>query len=201
MSFYRQAADIYTQLNDKRYEGIARSNIANTLIKLKRYREARPELQRAIECKQAFGHAAEPWTTWTILYDLEQADGNPQAAQQARQQALQSYLAYRRDGGENHSGAGRLCLAVSQAMQQGETGEMEQLIAELLERDDWQEHKNFLHKLQAILAGERNPALAEDESLNYRACRRTQTAVGTSGGKNINHKGKCSSFLSLHQSA
>ena len=30
-----------------------------------------------------------------------------------------------------------------------------------------QDNKNFLHKLQAILAGERDLALAEDESLPY----------------------------------
>jgi len=52
-------------------------------------------------------------------------------------------------------------------MQQSEIGEIEQLIAQLLEHDNWQEHKNFLHNLQAILAGERNPALADDESLYY----------------------------------
>ncbi len=126
VSFYRQAAGMYVALGDLRYEGFVRNNIANTLIKLQRYDEARPELLRAIECGQAFGHAAQPWKTWDILHDLEQASGNPPAAREARQQALAAYLAYRRDGGENHSGAGRLALAVGLAIQQGDTAEVEQ---------------------------------------------------------------------------
>ena len=58
VTFYRQAADIYVELGDLRYEGLARNNIADTLRKLKRYDEARSEILRAIECKRPFGHAA-----------------------------------------------------------------------------------------------------------------------------------------------
>ncbi|UJS24420.1 tetratricopeptide repeat protein [Thiothrix winogradskyi] len=167
VSFFRQAVGIYVALGDLRYEGVVRSNLANVLIKLQRYDETRPELLRAIECKQAFGHAAEPWTTWQILHNLEQASGNPPAAREARQQALAAFLAYRRDGGENHSGAGRLALAVGQAIQQGDTAEVEQVIGQYLEGDLSDSDKNFLHKLQAIIAGERDLALAEDEGLKY----------------------------------
>ncbi|PWQ92936.1 TIR domain-containing protein [Leucothrix pacifica] len=165
VSFYRQAVAIHVALGDLCSEGMARSNIAGTLITLQRYDEARPELLRAIECKQPYGHAAEPWKTWYILHNLEQASGNPQAAREAREQAVATYLAYRRDGGENHSGAGRFVLAVGQAIQQGDTSEVEQVIADAL--DNPEEDKNFLHKLQAIIAGERDLALAADEDLKY----------------------------------
>ena len=111
--------------------------------------------------------SAEPWKTWAILHNLEQKDGNPQAAEQAREKALDAYLAYRRDGGENHSGIGRLALAVLQAIQQGETAEVEQTIEQYLEREEWQEYKTSLHNLQAILAGERDPALAEDNEMDF----------------------------------
>ena len=99
---------------------LSRSNIANSLIKLQRYDEARSELQRAIACKKAFGHSAEPWKTWDILCDLEQACNNPTAAQAAKQQAIQSYLAYRRDGGENmdRPELPQLCQAVLQAIRE-----------------------------------------------------------------------------------
>ena len=40
---------------------MARSNAANSLRKLGRLDEARREVERAIVCKQPFGHAAEPW--------------------------------------------------------------------------------------------------------------------------------------------
>jgi tetratricopeptide (TPR) repeat protein len=165
VSFYRQAVSLYVALEDLRYEGVVRSNLADTLIKLQLYDEARSELLRAIECKQAFGHAVQPWTTWNTLHDLEQASGNPPAAREARQQALAAYLAYRRDGGENHEGAGRLTLAAGLAIQQGDTVEIEQVIGQLLELEDWD--KNFLHKLQAIIAGERDLIWEEDEGLFY----------------------------------
>ncbi len=167
VDYYQRAAALYSQLGDKMGESRQRNNLADTLIKLKHLQQARPELLRAIECKESFGHAAEPWTTWAILYDLEQADGNPQAAAQARQQAIQAYIDYRRDGGENHSGAGRLALAVLQAIQQSETAEIEQVIEQLLEQDDWQEDRTYLHLLQVILAGERDLALAEDNEMYY----------------------------------
>ncbi len=167
VNFFRKAADLSFQLNNQHYEGVVRGNLAYTLIKLQRYDEARPELLRAIECKQAFGHAAEPWKTWDILYDLEQASGNPPAARTARQQALAAFLAYRRDGGENHEGSGRLCFDIFQAIQRGDGEKFVPIIEQLLEQDNWQKSKNFLHKLQAIIAGERDLALAEDEGLHY----------------------------------
>lgn len=167
VGFYRQAVDIAVKMGDLRKEGIRRNNIAATLIKLQRYDDARPELERAIACKQGLGHAGTVWNAWNILYDLEQASGHPAAARDARQKALAAYLAYRRDGGENHSGIGRLALAVTAAIKQGETEEMGQLIGQLLETPEMAENKNFLHKLQAILAGERDLSLAEDENLDY----------------------------------
>ncbi|WP_287604439.1 CHAT domain-containing protein [Thiothrix sp.] len=165
VKYHRAAIDIRHRLGDLNAEGRSRNNVAIRLIKLQRYDEARPELLRAIECLKTFGHAAEPWKALGVLHYLEQASGNPPAAREARQQALAAFLAYRRDGGENHSGAGRLALAVGLAIQQGDTAEVEQVIGQLLEREDWD--KNFLHKLQAIIAGERDLALAEDEGLHY----------------------------------
>ena len=75
--------------------------LAGALIRLGRLDQARPELLRAIECKKPYGHAALPWTTWEILHNLEQATGHLREARAARQQAMDSFLAYRRAGGEN----------------------------------------------------------------------------------------------------
>ena len=49
-----------------------------------------------------------------ILADIETAAANPEAAAAARTQARAAYLAYRRDGGENHDSAGRIALAVTE---------------------------------------------------------------------------------------
>jgi hypothetical protein len=112
---------------------------------------------------------AQLWKTWNILRSLEQASSNRQAAQAAWQQAVRLFLAYRREGGENRSGTAYLCLAVEQAIQQESTARVWQQIAYNLQEPIWQEHKNFLYKLQAILAGERDLSLTEDESLHYEA--------------------------------
>ncbi len=167
VAYYRQAADIVTQLGNQADEGLYRNNLANTLIQLNRLDEARPELLRAIECKKSYGHAAKPWKTWNILHKLELSAGNPPAAQAAQQKAINTFLAYRRDGGENHDRAGRLALMVRQAIQQNDTAEIRQVIEQLLQQEDMQEHKTYLHSLQAIMAGKRDAALAEDDEMDY----------------------------------
>ena len=60
LGFYRQAMDAFSKLGDKASIGRQCNNIAITLVKLQRYDEARPELLRAIECNETFGHEAEP---------------------------------------------------------------------------------------------------------------------------------------------
>jgi tetratricopeptide (TPR) repeat protein len=167
VTFYRQAADIYTKLQDLRWEGAARNNLARTLIKLHRFEEARRELQCAIECKKPFGHVAELWKTWAILYNLEQATGNPQAAAEARRQAIESYASYRRAGGASQSNVAELYDMVIQAIQQGATTEVEQQLAELSREDLPLSSMALLSKLQAILRGDRDRALADDPDLYY----------------------------------
>jgi tetratricopeptide (TPR) repeat protein len=167
VTFYRQAVDIYA-MQDLRHEGVVRSNLAGTLIKLQRFEEARPELQRAVECKKPYGHAAEPWKTWEILYTLEQATGNPQAAAEARRRAIESYLAYRRAGRESQSNVAELYDLVIQAIQQGATSEVEQQLAELSSENVPPQFTALPAKLHAILRGTRAPALADDPDLPYR---------------------------------
>ena len=168
VTFRRQAADVYTELGNLAKEGIHRSNMADTLIKLGRYDEARRELHRAIECKKPYGHAAEPWKTWAILHDLEQAAGDTRAAIQAREKAIQSYLAYRRAGGVSQSNRIQLCALVAQAIQQKDITQAEQYLAQIMGQVTNPQPKTMIAKLQAILNGDRNPALAEDPDLEYR---------------------------------
>jgi len=166
--FYRQAADIYAALPDLAKEGVARNNIAETLIKLQRYDEARAELLRAIECKKSYGHAVDPWKTWMLLHNLEQATNNPQAAAAARQQAMATYLAYRRAGGGNHERPAQTCAAVAEAISGGKTADMQQELAQLASATETDaEDKLFFAKLQSLLSGDRNPALATDPNLWY----------------------------------
>ena len=163
----RRAVDTFVKAQDQRSEGVARSNLAGLLIGLQRYDEARLEVLRAIECKKPYGHSADPWKTWKSLYDLEQSMGNTQAASEARQQAIQSYLAYRHERGQSSDHGAQLCAMAYQAISQGDTTELEQYLAQLSEADDSLRAKAFIPKLQAILQGDRDPALADDPNLEY----------------------------------
>jgi len=167
VSFYRQAADKYAETGDVGGEGGARSNIGKMLCKLRRFDEARQEICRAIACKEQFGHAAEPWKTWGILADIETDAGNATAAAEARAKAITCYLAYRRDGGENHSDAGRDCFVATQAVLAGDmTGAMAYLQEQAAA---WEaaDCSTFIPALQAIVAGSRDRALAAAADLPY----------------------------------
>ena len=128
VAFYRQAADKYVATGDTANEGRTRNNLGNTLRKLRRLDEARQEIHRAVECKAQFGHAAAPWTTWQILAGIETDAGNPDAGAEAKRKAIAGYLAYRRDGGENHDGPGRLSLAVTQPLLAGDPAQAAALL-------------------------------------------------------------------------
>ncbi|MDQ3813701.1 MAG: tetratricopeptide repeat protein, partial [Armatimonadota bacterium] len=167
VTFYRQCAEIL-RLQDLAKAGVAYSNLTDTLIKLRRYDEARQELRRAIECKQPYGHAAQPWKTWSILADLELATGDDAAALAARQQAMQTYLAYRRAGGVSQGPLAELFELVMQAIGQHQRGEAGQQLAQLTAEPGMPDFvKLLVAKLQAILGGERNPALAADPNLRF----------------------------------
>jgi hypothetical protein len=137
----------------------------------------------AIECKRPYGHAAEPWKTWGILHDLERAVGDQTAAEGARAEARRLFLAYRRDGGENHSGGGRLCADFYQAMQAGQTAEMAVLLQQLVDDPGQGDAgKALVSTLQAILRGSRDPALAENPALPYEFAAEVQLLLETLGG-------------------
>ena len=166
-AFYLQAADKYVEIGDTANEGRTRSNLANTLRKLRQLDEARKEIHRAIECKVQFGHASEPWTSWAILAGIETDAGNPTTAAEAKGKAIASYLAYRRDGGENHSGAGRLCFDVTQSLLTGDTAAAASLLQQLAAEPKAAWLLPFIHALQAITAGSRDRTLADAPELHY----------------------------------
>ena len=89
--------------------------------------------------------------------------GNEPEARKARNQAMQAYLAYRRDGGESQTPGGELCALVARQPDaaRGRLSELRQipdLPAYLIP---------LIPVLEAVLAGSRDPALAEDPNLYY----------------------------------
>jgi len=164
---YQRAAEIYGEIGDLAREGMAHNNLADTFCKLQRLEEARQAIRRAIECKAPFGHAALPWTSWAILANIETAAGNSAAAADARHQAINAFLAYRLDGGENQSGSGRLALAIREALANGDPAETASLLQQLAADPQAASLLPFLTALQAITAGSRERSLAEDPGLTY----------------------------------
>jgi hypothetical protein len=164
----RQAADKYVEIRDACHEGMARSNLAIRLRKLRRLDEARQEIRRSIECKQQFGHASEPWTSWAIFAAIESDDGNATAAAQAKHKAVECFLAYRREGGENHSGGGRLVFDMTERLRAGGPAAAASFLQQLAAAPELPAlDRTFIHALQAILAGSRDPNLATAPDLDY----------------------------------
>jgi tetratricopeptide (TPR) repeat protein len=164
--FYLQAADKFVESRDVAREGVSRSNLANALRKLRRLDEARQENLRAIECKEQFGHASEPWNSWTTLAAIETDSGNAAAAAEAKGKAIACYLAYRRDGGENHNPDGRISLAVTQALRDGDPAQAANLLQQLAADPEAAELLPFIGALQAVVAGSRDPAHADQPELD-----------------------------------
>ncbi len=165
---FRHATPIYVELEDLAKEGLTRTNLAHALIKIERYDDARAELRRAIECQEPFGHAAEPWKTWGILCDLERADGKADAAADARNKAVEAYLAYRRDGGENQNPGAQLCASTAHEIAEGNADKARAELSKRLARPDlpaWA--KVLIPILMTILDGSRDPALADNPDLDY----------------------------------
>ncbi len=168
VAFYRQAADKYVELEDEANEGGARNNLGSALRTLRRLDEARQEIRRAIECDERFGHASEPWKTWSILAEIETDAGNATAAEEAKQKAIEGYFAYRRDGGENHYPDGRVCLAVTQRLLAGDRSSATSFLQELATNPEAARLLRFIQALQAVVAGSRDRTLADAPDLNYR---------------------------------
>jgi tetratricopeptide (TPR) repeat protein len=164
----RQAAEKSVESRDLAIEGTSRTNLGELLRKLRRLDEARQELRRAIECKSQSGHATEPWTSWRMLADVEADAEDFAAATEAKQKSIQSYVAYRRNGGENDSGSGRLVLDMTKALHAGGTSVAAEFLDELAaDPRATGSFCTFIQALQAVVKGSRDRRLANAPDLDY----------------------------------
>ena len=131
-AFFRQAADKYVEIGDVANEGRARNNLADTLAQAPPPRRSAAGNPPGDRMQAQFGHASEPWKSWSILADIETDAGNPAAAAEAKGKAIACYLAYRRDGGENHDAPGRIALAVTQSLLAGAPAQAASLLQQQL---------------------------------------------------------------------
>jgi tetratricopeptide (TPR) repeat protein len=167
VAFHRRAADKFAEIGDAAMEGAARNNLATDLYALRRHDDARREIRRAIACKSPFGHASEPWRTWDILADIETDSGNLAAATAARANAVASYLAYRRDGGENHDASGRVVFNMHEKLRAAGPGAASSFIQQLAVARQEANLLPFIRALEAIVAGSRDRALADAPNLSF----------------------------------
>lgn len=134
---------------------------------LHRLDEARQELQRAIESGSRIGHAAELWKAWATLADVEAEAGNLVAAAEAKRQATACYVAYRRDGGENHAGPGRLVFETTERLRAGGPAAAGSFLQQLAPNPEAGWLGPFITALQAVVAGSRDRTLANSQDLTY----------------------------------
>jgi hypothetical protein len=161
---HRQVATLREELGDSFTQARSLSNMANILRKLGRLGEAREVAILAAHLKAPFGHAAEPWKTWSILQEIEAQAGRPDAAA-ARSRAIELYAAYRREGGEPQSSSGRLIVIVGQTLLLHGAEAAHGLIPP---PDRFEEKLLPVREaLLAIVGGSRDPALAQDARLEY----------------------------------
>jgi tetratricopeptide (TPR) repeat protein len=195
-AFYRQAVSKFVESGDRGRESATRRNLAETLRKLRRFDHARQEVRRAIICDRELDYMYEPWKTWAILANIETDTGNPAAAVEAKRKAVDAYLAYRRDGGENHNADGRIALAVTQPLLAGDPAAAAMLLEQLLAaypNTAWL--PSFVRGLQAIVAGSRDRTLADAPDLNYSTAAEILFLIESLGNTRGGSRNRCSTKL------
>ncbi len=169
--FYRQAVELCTAVDDILGEGRTRNNLANTLIQLNRFDEARRELVRAAECKAPFGAQAQPWKTWLLLVQLESATGNASAARAAKCRAIDVYADARREGWEITQGNGADWCATIFTVLTREPLSIPQARSELVtiaaKSDTAPPYKALIAQLLRLLDGVRDESLWQAPDLDY----------------------------------
>lgn len=94
--------------------------------------------------------------------------GNTDAATASRQRALDAYFAYRRAGGASQSAVARVYTLVTQSLTTQQPTAAATVLAEITQSTDLPDAaKALLAALHALLAGSRDPALADDPRLPY----------------------------------
>ena len=168
--YYQQAVTLAEESGDQYRQAAAANRLADVYRKQGEIKLALETLELAGSLGQQFGHAAEPWKTWSILSELHAGNDNPVGAEKARQQAIETYVSYRVDGGQNNEGDGQLCAMVLQAIQTDSDGDIRKLLAQLGGNEAWktEDHQALIQALTQLLDGQRSLALLDNKALNYR---------------------------------
>jgi tetratricopeptide (TPR) repeat protein len=170
VNYYLQAIKFAEESGDQYRQAAAVNRLADVYRKQGEIKLALEALELAGSLGQQFGHAAEPWKTWSILSKLHTDNNNPEGAEKARQQAIETYVSYRVDGGQNNEGDGQLCAMVLQAIQTDNDFDIRKLLAQLADNEAWkaEDHQGLIQILTQFLDGKRGLSLLDNAALNYR---------------------------------
>jgi hypothetical protein len=122
---------------------------------------------QSFECGSRLGDIAEPWKSWEILSEIEAQAGNAAAASEARQKAISSFLSFRRAGGEDHYGPGRLGMDIARYLCDDDKAGATAHLYRVANEPTAAYLRPFIHALHAIVAGSREPALADTPGFRY----------------------------------
>jgi tetratricopeptide (TPR) repeat protein len=168
--FYRRAAETFVRLDDTASEAAMRNNLADVLCALRQFDQARSEITRAIELKKAAGYALAPWTSWAILEQIETGAGNAAAAEEAQLAARDSYLGYRRAGGQIEGGPGKVTAELERQIQaDGAASALDFLRDLAADANTSAALRAYCGVLEAIMTGSRDRATVTAAGLNFAA--------------------------------
>jgi tetratricopeptide (TPR) repeat protein len=170
MVFFQRAAETFAMFGDGAGEAAMRNNLADGFRAAGRLDEARSEIERAILLKKSFGYSLQPWSSWAILELIETDAGNTSAAAKAQRAALDSYLSYRRGGGQIEGGPSKLTTEIERQIKTDGVDSALEFLRDLgADANSSADLCLYCRVLETILKGNRDPASIAAAGLNFAA--------------------------------
>jgi tetratricopeptide (TPR) repeat protein len=167
-AYLRQAAQIHASRDDRVREIDSRLAASRYLAEIGAVDEARSEIEAIEQVQAALGGAAQPWKALDARRRLELALGNLEAAAEARRQAFDSFLAFRRKRGENDMPSGEISNFVIFAVAGGSMEMAARQLEQFCQKPDLPANaKAYVAAIREVVAGSRDRSLAGHPDLTY----------------------------------
>ncbi|MCS7024503.1 MAG: hypothetical protein NZV14_06860 [Bryobacteraceae bacterium] len=166
--YAQQQAGLFQMRGDRAAECEARLTASRYFARAGAVAQARAELAAAEDAQSALQPVAEPWKLLDARRELELSLGNFEAADQAKRQAMETFLAFRRTRGENDFPSGQIANFVVLALAAGSTTLASKQLEEWRRNPDLPAHaKIYLEVIGQVLAGSRDRTLAHHPDLTF----------------------------------
>lgn len=153
--WYLRAIELGEQLRYDAELGKWLSNLAGLLLAQGRLDEAEGYARRAVAIKETLDLSAKPWTTYGILAEIADKQGDAAAARAWRRKEQETFAAYAGASHQLPSWAPPFINAVAAAVQGNAQArrEVEQFLSQMRESTDW---RNLSPIVERILVGDTN---------------------------------------------